>query len=280
MTALRTLFVSAARWCSSLLRSGPALYVVVFIVVIFNMFAHVHLNLGQPTREGWAFVQLPEGLVAGLRQPPIIAELLLIFFCQIVLDLMVSQQLMKGFRGESTSMRESVKDMKLSSFTWLACVAAMLYAVFIGVALLFYLSAREVWLAYHLYLGLPVLALGVLLYPLFYGLLASAAMISVFPTTGAERRSSFLLFLTPSSLPRLYIFYCGRVLVELALLTVLPFSAIHYLHSRLVAAVAVAVAVLVPVIWIRGASYVFFLEMLKLRSYVRRHFEDYFDALE
>src|SRR5437763_17128706 len=84
----------------ALLRRGASVYGLFLAVILFNMFAQVHVRTGDTSQPGWVFDQLPNVLSQALSQPVIVTEVLLIFAGQTLLDVTVSQQMMKVFRGQ------------------------------------------------------------------------------------------------------------------------------------------------------------------------------------
>lgn len=272
----RTLVILPAR----LLLKNASVIFIILVVIIFNILTSVHENLHLSLTGSWAFGTLPHQAVRLFLSPALTVAAVAVFFAKTFLDVLVSQQMMLIFKDQHKTLMKAVTTLKWASFSWFVGMEFLIYLCFGLIAAVFYVPALFVWNTWRVDLVVMLVIIGVLMYPALYGLVATAAMVSVFPSTAQQKLRAFSLVLRPRALAAIYGYYSVRVFVEVALLAAAPLLALGVFHNKFVASAAIALGLLAPFVLLRGASYALSLQLMAPDENVKGLFRNYFNSNE
>lgn len=252
----------------------PIVWLVVLIASLLNEASRRNSARFRFRDKGWVFDQLPQVLHDWLTTPWIVAALLATQLAKAAVDVAASESMFEAFRGSSVTGVTVLRRAVSSTTIWLLLVLVGLYAAVVALALPIYFAAYALWRIDHVDITIAVLALAALMYPLYYALAAMASLLAVFPWSSKKRLTELSRVVTTRrSIQRLYLLYGLRLFAELALLTVGLLAATLVFRSALAATVAAVVALTVPLVVLRGASYGASLEILHDREAVDDLFE-------
>ncbi len=265
-----------ARLPWELLRRNPGVLILIFVIIAFNFLTSTQYDLGETRTPGWVFDTLPHRLGALLATPSVIVAIILIFCAKTLLDIAASQQMMHAFKRSSLSLLSSLRALRLNSVIWFVALELVIYVIYAVPAVSLYALAGIIWRESGVDLSVALLAIAAVLYPAFYGSIATAAMVAVFPTSSRQRFRTIGRLISRRSILLLYAYYAVRIFLELALLAVVPFLALTLLHNRILAGVGIAMSLLIPFVFLRGGSYSLSLQLLAADPQVRESFDAYF----
>jgi hypothetical protein len=244
-----------------LLRRNRSIFGVFFGAVLFNVAQPrlAHLKL---TKAGWIFDHLIPSIVSALDSVWIWLLLIGLYIVRTAITLLVSEEIMLMFRGRRQGTRSSLHNLKPRDGLWLGLVGMLCYIVAIAALALVYLPMLLLWRDAHVDLGILLLGLVALGYPVYYASVAAVSMVAVFPIA-SNARFRILRKLTRLRVAgRLYVFYGVRILIELLLLFVVP-ALVAPLHSgRIIGTISVSAGILIPFTLLQGAAYQFKLVLL------------------
>jgi hypothetical protein len=260
-----------------LFRRNPAVLLVV-LVVVFNVLAPDEGVFNDILRRGWLFDEAP-GLLGSLIGSPLVVAAGAGFLAKNLLNVVVSQQLMLIFRAGRTTLRETVRTLRVGSFVWLTAVQGCTYAGFAVGAGLVYLPALLTWRFARVDLTIPFLAAAVLAYPAFDLVISTAVIASVLPVP-VSRRTALLRFIRrPSFFGPLYAYGAARTVVETLLLALGPLILLDLVHSRPLASATMALGLVLPFLVLRGASYALTLDRMRSDEDISSVFADHFERV-
>ncbi|TVT61149.1 hypothetical protein FNH05_03480 [Amycolatopsis rhizosphaerae] len=257
-----------------LFRRNPGIVVVVAVLVPFNLLTPGQGVLTEVFTPGWLFDGAP-GLIGPLLRPPVLAGAVLLYLAKNVVSAAVAQEMMLIFRNGRARLWEAVRALRPGSVVWLTVVECCTYAVFALAALLAYLPALLAWRAWRVDLTVPLLVVGVLVYPVFYAVTSTTAMMCVLPASARERLRVLRHLTRTRVFWPLYGYYAVRIVVEVLLLGIGPLVLLDLVHSKILASAAIALGVLLPFLLLRGASYALTLELLKADVAIGSVFADH-----
>lgn len=268
-----------------LILTNGSILVLILIILLLDRFVNdsnsvVKLeNINQLLNGTWAYEQLPLAIKGLGRTQSILASIITIiaFFFQsfitvvTMLDLkLIYQNLRKGIIH--TFGKLLVKDV-LWYFLWIT----LIYLIFGGIALVFYLPSLWLWERYNINTIIPLSVLAIFLFPGFYSMLSIGGKISVIEMNWREKFNKVFQALRFSSLIKIYAFYPIRLSIEFVSVVLAPALALWLFKNRLIAFITGVVALLIPLATFRASTYEFFLDLYKEDPLINKMFQEHFN---
>jgi len=235
----------------------PTLWLFILVAAVINQLTSSVSSDFHTGESGWLFRQLPHFL-SGLVANPVFWVLLVpLTLVKIAVDLVTSFAMYRTYQQRSIALRETVGGaLSATNYSWMLLAQLALYAGFLAFAAVSFFTSYAIWHLLGFDFSYALVGIAILVYPLYYAMLAMSALVAVFPWTASGRRRALVgVFWRWGSLWRAYLIYGLRILIEVTLLTIGLALAVLVFHSRLVATVSVLVALTLPLVLVRGASY-------------------------
>ncbi|HEY4458913.1 MAG TPA: hypothetical protein VGN81_31660 [Pseudonocardiaceae bacterium] len=242
---------------------NPSVLILAVVLLAFNLFVPEQGIAVQIFQRGWLFDQAPRIVWPVLSSPLFVVATLLVFAGKSVVSVAASGQLMLVFRDRRTTLRATLRSIRVDGIVWLFVTEVSCYVVYALAAAVGYLPALLIWHTTGVDLTIPLVAIGLLAFPVCYSAVSTAIVVAPLPASSRERTAVLAQLRKPRVLWPLYSFCAISIVVEFLLLGVAPLALLDFLHSKLLASTAIGVGVLVPFLVLRGGSYAFIMYTLR-----------------
>lgn len=271
------------------LLQNPMLIVFSFIIIGFNRYSSSFLNgiinISPKSTINWFVYTLPNKLfeVVSLHWLKLLAAYLIITIMASVITVVYSYNMVQVFLSKPIGHRISIKENKISSYLFFFATELVINFLYGASILLIYILVRFLYINF----GLNALFLFIiifLLYPLYYLAMSFSAFISVIPMTNMEKVQKITSILRLNRLIPLYIFYCIRLLLEAALVILIPIVVIRVVHYPTLASISITIGLMIPFAFFRNSSIEMKLNVLRqdnlIRTFFHQHYSKYYDVNE
>lgn len=269
-----------------LILTNGSILVLILIILLLDRLVNDSGGVGklesidQLLNGKWAYEQLPLAVMGLGGTKSIFASLLTIFafFFQSFITVVTMLDLKLIYQNSRKGIIHTFGKILVKDVLWYFLWITLIYLIFGGIALVFYLPSLWLWKTHNINTIIPLSLLAIFLFPGFYSMLSIGGKISVIEMTWREKFNKVIQALRFSSLIKIYAFYPIRLGIEFVSVILAPALALWLFNNRLIAFIAGVIALLIPLAAFRASTYEFFLDLYKHDPLISKMFEEHFNV--
>lgn len=237
-------------------------------------------NIDQLLNGVWVYEQFPLAILGLGGTESIFASLITIvaFFFQSFITVVTMLDLKLIYQNSRRGIIHTFGKIFAKDVLWYFLWITLIYLIFGGIALFFYLPSLWLWKTYNINTIIPLSLLAIFLFPVFYSMLSIGGKFSVIEMSWREKSNKVIRALRFSNLLKIYAFYSVRLSIEFISVILAPALALWLFNNRFIAFIAGVVALLIPLATFRASTYEFFLDLYKNDPLISKMFEEHFNA--
>lgn len=284
MRLLRTYLV---RPFNKILSNKSILILILILVLVdrFREFLGIDFeilqtdNLGRLLTGIGLFETFPSDILKLLEvQSTYLAFVLIIslFFLQSLLTVIIVLDLKLIYQNHESGIFSTINSIIVRDVLWYFVFAIVVYIFFTVIWLIFYFIGYLLWKYQEINSSIPVLLIGLLLFPSFYAMLSIGAKMSVININWNEKFSKMLFLLRIKNIVRIYTFYPLRLIIEFGCVSLAFAVSFTLFRDHRLSLIFGIFALLIPLATFRASTFEFFLDLYKSDPIIQQLFREHF----